>query len=100
MASTSLNDSLGVGDTSAAQIPDATSRTHENSIYQIQDHDGAQNVSASSEDYLSLVARATNDAVRDLDLARNRITWPFGLRDLFGYDAKSTSTDAEFWTAC
>ncbi|MEY2544967.1 MAG: hypothetical protein QOG48_84 [Verrucomicrobiota bacterium] len=97
MGSTTANDSLGIGATSQARDQKQTP-PHEHSIYQIKDGADAQNHAAQSQDYPSLLARATNDAVRDLDLTTNRLVWRQGLHDLLGYDARSTSTDLAFWT--
>src|SRR5437773_4183580 len=45
---------------------------------------------AKDADYHQLVARATNDAVRDWDLASGDLIWPQGLDTLLGYStAKS-----------
>jgi PAS domain S-box-containing protein len=94
----SANDSLGVRTQSTAEVSPSTSAPHEHSIYQVKDRAASENDAAQSQDYFSLLARATNDAVRDLDLTRNQITWPQGLRALFGYDERSTSTEFAFWT--
>ncbi len=97
MGSTTADDSLGIDAPSQTREQNELP-SHEQSIYQVKDHTGAQNHAAQSPDYHPLLARATNDAVRDLDLTSNRIVWPQGLHELFGYDARSTSTDLAFWT--
>jgi PAS domain S-box-containing protein len=56
-----------------------------------------QNPPPQSEDYFEILARATNDAVRDLDLKSGQITWPHGLQQLLGYELTSTTTDVRFW---
>lgn len=98
MGPISVSDSLGIDDSSQSETSAATSTSHEKSIYQVENRAGSQIPLAQSQDYLSLLARATNDSIRDLDLTRNQITWPLGLRELFGYDERSTSTDVAFWT--
>src|SRR5581483_5864812 len=97
MGSTTADDSLGIDAPSQTREQNELP-SHEQSIYQVKDHTGAQNHAAQSPDYHPLLARATNDAVRDLDLTSNRIVWPQGLHELFGYDARSTSTDLAWWT--
>jgi two-component system, cell cycle sensor histidine kinase and response regulator CckA len=98
MGSTTANDSLGIGASSQTREQIQPSPSDEHSLYQVKDQAGAPEPPAPGQDYLSLLARATNDAVRDLDLTSNRIVWPQGLHDLLGYNARSTSTDLAFWT--
>jgi PAS domain S-box-containing protein len=52
---------------------------------------------AQSQSYLSLVARATNDAVRDWDVKTGRLSWPQGLLDLFGYESAEAKDELGFW---
>ncbi len=59
-----------------------------------------QNASPQSEDYFQIVARATNDAVRDLDLRTNELSWPNGLPELLGYELTSTTHQLAFWNEC
>src|SRR5437868_11604997 len=57
-----------------------------------------QSHSPSRDDYLAIVARATNDAVRDWNVKSNRLSWPQGLEFLAGYDASSAACDdIGFW---
>src|SRR5437660_3084708 len=51
---------------------------------------------SSSQDYFSIVARATNDAVRDWNLKNGTLVWPQGLESLLGYDV-SASGNIGFW---
>jgi len=54
--------------------------------------------SPARDDYFAIVARATNDAVRDWDVKSDRISWPQGLESLAGYDASSGQcNDIGFW---
>ena len=54
--------------------------------------------SAARDDYFALVARATNDAVRDWDVKSDRLSWPQGLESLAGYDASSVEcNEIGFW---
>jgi PAS domain S-box-containing protein len=50
-----------------------------------------------SGDYLQILARATNDAVRDWDVKSGSITWLQGLQSLLGYDPSTVETDIAFW---
>ncbi len=52
---------------------------------------------AVSEERLLLVARATNDAVRDWDLATNDLWWNEGFSSLFGHQAQAIEADVESW---
>ena len=50
------------------------------------------------DDYFAIVARATNDALRDWDVKSDRLLWPQGLESLLGYDASSAEcNDIGFW---
>jgi len=52
---------------------------------------------AASEERLQLVARATNDAVRDWDLSTNGMWWSKGFSVLFGYQAQDVEAGVESW---
>ena len=56
-----------------------------------------ENDPTQSQNYLSLVARATNDAVRDWDVKTGRLSWPQGLFDLFGYKSAEAKDELGFW---
>src|SRR5256714_10426351 len=50
------------------------------------------------DDYFAIVARATNDAVRDWDVKSDRLSWPQGLESLLGYNPSSVEcNDVDFW---
>ena len=53
--------------------------------------------SPSGQDCSALVARATNDAVRDWDVSNGQLCWRQGLSTLFGYDPTSSETNISFW---
>jgi PAS domain S-box-containing protein len=54
--------------------------------------------SPARDDYFAIVARATNDAVRDWDVKSDRLSWPQGLESLAGYDPSSAEcNDIGFW---
>jgi PAS domain S-box-containing protein len=50
-----------------------------------------------SNDHFALVARATNDAIRDWDVTTGELSWPQGLRSLLGYGNESTEAQINFW---
>ena len=52
---------------------------------------------AQSDGYLSYLARATNDAVRDWDVTSGRVFWHQGLQTLFGYDSQPAEQNINFW---
>src|SRR6184192_83024 len=61
-------------------------------------HSISESHSPSRDDYFAIVARATNDAVRDWDVKSDRLSWPQGLESLVGYDASSVQcNDIGFW---
>src|ERR1700720_1905011 len=61
-------------------------------------HSISESHSPSRDDYFAIVARATNDAVRDWDVRSNGLSWPQGLERLLGYDPLTTAcNDIGFW---
>lgn len=66
-------------------------------IHQDQDRALPENCSSGSQDYLQIVARATNDAIRDWDVISGALTWPQGLDALLGYANSKDHSDLEFW---
>jgi PAS domain S-box-containing protein len=57
----------------------------------------SENNSVQSQDHLQIVARATNDAVRDWDVRTGTLVWPQGLASLLGYSRSSIPTQIGFW---
>ncbi|HET9418233.1 MAG TPA: ATP-binding protein [Chthoniobacterales bacterium] len=53
--------------------------------------------SSQSGDHLQILARATNDAVRDWDVKTGRLCWPQGLDTLLGYCRSSVVEEIGFW---
>jgi PAS domain S-box-containing protein len=53
--------------------------------------------SSSRDDHSPIVARATNDAVRDLDLTTGELFWPQGLKSLLGYEPAPATAQISFW---
>jgi PAS domain S-box-containing protein len=50
-----------------------------------------------SQEYLALVARATNDAVRVWDIKSGALSWPQGLEGLLGFPPSPTANLISFW---
>jgi PAS domain S-box-containing protein len=57
----------------------------------------SQNSAAPRAEYSSLVARATNDAVRDWDVITGTLTWPQGLDALLGHHPADAALEIGFW---
>jgi PAS domain S-box-containing protein len=62
-----------------------------------KNHRSSSDSPAESAEHLALAARATNDAVRDWDVASGALTWPQGLESLLGYTAAPAPTEIGFW---
>ena len=57
----------------------------------------SKDCSPEGEEHFAIVARATNDVVRDWNVTTGELTWPQGLESLLGY-CRSKATDAiGFW---
>jgi PAS domain S-box-containing protein len=56
----------------------------------------AEKLKMSNERY-ELVTKATNEAIWDLDLERNVMTWSEGYRILFGHGFEDAETGMDFW---
>jgi signal transduction histidine kinase len=50
-----------------------------------------------SAEHLAILARATNDAVRDWNVRTGALAWPQGLETLLGYDSSAPSQEIGFW---
>ena len=70
---------------------------HENAIHHEHNRAVFENVSSPGQDYLEIVARATNDAIRDWDIGSGALSWPQGLEKLLGYSDPGQSLDLRFW---
>jgi two-component system, cell cycle sensor histidine kinase and response regulator CckA len=60
-------------------------------------HDATDNRALQSPEYFALVARATNDAIRDWDVKAGVLFWPQGLEDLLGYAPSPAANVIGFW---
>jgi PAS domain S-box-containing protein len=52
----------------------------------------------TSEERFRIVARATNDAIRDWDIVNNQVWWNEGTETLFGYSRAELEASIESWT--
>ena len=75
-----------------AQVPHAY-----NGIHHEQNHTLSENCSSQSYDYLPIVARATNDAIRDWNVISGALFWPQGLENLLGYSHSDQALSLGFW---
>jgi PAS domain S-box-containing protein len=57
----------------------------------------SQNHLSENSSHFEIVARATNDAVRDWDLISGQLSWPQGLQSLLGYEAANLAGNIRFW---
>jgi PAS domain S-box-containing protein len=57
----------------------------------------AQDARLAAEERFRLAARATNDAIWDLDIAAGTIAWADTAQSLFGYDSGSRATALSWW---
>jgi PAS domain S-box-containing protein len=67
------------------------------SLHENQTHALSENISPQSADCLELVARATNDAVRDWNVITGALSWPQGLETLLGYRPQPDQDTIGFW---
>jgi len=81
--------STGVGDSGA---PHHHQLRNENETVGLPENPPSQ-----SQDYLEILTRATNDAVRDWDVTSGRLLWPQGLETLLGYEAAEIENEISFW---
>ena len=75
-----------------------TTRDHQqHQLHENKNVPVSADISSQSSDYHTLIARATNDAVRDFDVSSRALTWPQGLETLLGYERLSTNAEIAFW---
>jgi two-component system cell cycle sensor histidine kinase/response regulator CckA len=56
-----------------------------------------ENPPPENQDHREIVARATNDAVRDWNVGTGALCWPQGLETLLGYESAATKSEIGFW---
>jgi two-component system cell cycle sensor histidine kinase/response regulator CckA len=52
---------------------------------------------AEGPEHFAIVARATNDAIRDWNVKTGALSWPQGLETLLGYKSSVAASDIGFW---
>jgi signal transduction histidine kinase/ActR/RegA family two-component response regulator len=62
-----------------------------------QEQNPLEIVPATDADYFEVVAQATNDAVRDWDVATGALAWPRGLVTLLGFEPSDDCKEIGFW---
>src|SRR5258708_7961105 len=70
---------------------------HEKAIQHEHHRAVSESSSSPGQNYFEIVARATNDAIRDLDIASEALSWPQGLETLLGYTDPGQGRDLRFW---
>jgi two-component system cell cycle sensor histidine kinase/response regulator CckA len=73
-----------------------TPRTSSKKQHEIHAH-FSESGSSEGQEYFAVIARATNDAVRDWNVKSGALSWPQGLDTLLGYDISSATGDIGFW---
>jgi PAS domain S-box-containing protein len=68
-----------------------------NTNHQNANRTAPESFSSAGQDHLALLARATNDAVRDWDVTAGTLSWPQGLDTLLGYTQLHEILDLGFW---
>src|SRR3981081_2771840 len=74
------------GANQSPHIPDSPAYEYENRTL-------SENRPSENQDHPAIVARATNDAVRDWNVKSGLLSWPQGLESLLGYEAAATKSE-------
>ena len=82
-------------------FPQNTIRSDETFRYPPQNHEIHESLSKSGAspgaEHFAIVARATNDAVRDWNVKTGALDWPQGLDALLGYNSSAAADGIGFW---
>lgn len=73
--------------------PNSRNSNPQNEIH----HELPESGPLKSAEHFAILARATNDALRDWNVTSGALSWPQGLDTLLGYDSASVSADIGFW---
>src|SRR4030088_847078 len=65
--------------------------------YEYENRTLSENRPSENQDHPAIVARATNDAVRDWNVKSGLLSWPQGLESLLGYESAGTKSEICFW---
>ena len=68
-------------------------------IRDVSERRAAEEALRERDERFRLIARATNDAIWDLDVASGRLWWNEGVQSLFGYTAAQIGPDLDWWIA-
>ena len=63
------------------------------------EHDQAEEPRQRRQERFSLIARATNDAIWDVNVATNQAWWNESFYKQFGFDPQTTTPGFEAWTS-
>ena len=89
---------LATGDQLEGRIAQSTDESARHFILNQINHEPLpENNPLQSPQDIEILARATNDAVRDWDVRTGRLIWPQGLPSLLGYPRSSTPEQIAFW---
>jgi PAS domain S-box-containing protein len=87
---TTEGTSRSTGETPSPPLSESQSHPYDPLVF-------AQNLPRPSQGHLEIIARATNDAVRDWDVTTGSLTWPQGLGSLLGYEPAAAQSEIGFW---
>jgi len=77
---------------------DRTEKTSPKSLQQKHEiRELSESGAAQGPEHFAILARATNDAVRDWNVRTGALSWPQGLEALLGYDRSVAAGDIGFW---
>ncbi|HEX7515905.1 MAG TPA: ATP-binding protein [Chthoniobacterales bacterium] len=87
------------GDETSAQNPARSENPSSRNSTQKHEthHEIPESRPIESAEHFAIVARATNDAVRDWNVRTGALSWPQGLEALLGYNSSTASGDIGFW---
>lgn len=74
-----------------------TTLLHHESNFETPLYAHPANASPRDKEYFSILARATNDAVRDWNVKAGTLSWPHGLESLLGFGAHANADKIAFW---
>jgi len=81
-----------------ARSPDLDrSSAIQTSTYEYENRTPPENLAPQDPDDHEIIARATNDAVRNWDVKTGALSWPQGLESLLGYGPTAAACEIGFW---